>query len=136
MNALPASGEWVGYYTYPGKLPKCPMHLTLNFANGLIRGAGIDNPGQFVIDGVYTSAGASWSKRYIGKHSVSYDGQFKDNEILGTWTLTQMHEGKSSLLQGEFRIWPLPEGIYGEEEQLQSILEREIRRKTQSFGKT
>jgi ADP-ribose pyrophosphatase YjhB (NUDIX family) len=46
--------------------------------------------------------------------------------------LTQMHEGKSSSLQGEFRIWPLPEGMYGNDEQLQSILEREIRRKTQT----
>jgi hypothetical protein len=130
MNDLHPSGEWVGYYTYTGKLPKCPMHLTLNFVDGLIRGAGIDKPGQFVIDGVYTSKDARWSKHYVGKHSVSYEGQFKNEEIFGSWSLTQMHEGRVVSLQGEFRIWPLPEGIYGDDEPLQSILDKEIRRKT------
>ncbi len=132
MSELLPSGEWVGYYTYPGKLPKCPMHLTLNFADGLIRGAGIDNPGQFVIDGVYSATEAKWSKRYVGKHSVSYEGQLKKEEILGSWALTQMHEGKVVSLQGQFRIWSLPDGVYGDDEPLQSILEKEIRRKTES----
>lgn len=128
---VPASGEWVGYYVYTGKLPKCPMHLTLNFEGGLIRGAGIDNPGQFVIDGVYSANNARWSKRYVGKHSVSYDGQFKNEEIFGSWSLTQMHEGKIVSMQGQFRIWRLPDGTYADDESLQSILEREIRKKTE-----
>jgi hypothetical protein len=47
------SGEWVGCYTYQTKPTLSPMHLTLNFADGRIQGADIDNPGPFIIEGTY-----------------------------------------------------------------------------------
>jgi hypothetical protein len=123
------SGEWVGYYMYQDLPNMCPMHLTLQFNGGTIRGAGIDNPGQFVIDGSYfaDSGLAKWVKRYIGKHSVEYVGKLRDGKLVGTWSLAQMSEGKVQTLQGKFRIWPLPEGKYRNDETLQSILDRELR---------
>ncbi|HMF10846.1 MAG TPA: hypothetical protein VKE94_01030 [Gemmataceae bacterium] len=125
------SGEWVGYYTYDGKPTKCPVHQTLEFGDGHVRGAGIDNPGQFLIEGSYEDASGRvrWAKQYIGKHGVHYEGTAKDDEIAGSWFLKQNKQGREVVLRGEFRIWPLPDGIYGDDEPLQSVLEREIRRK-------
>lgn len=122
------SGEWVGYYTYQGIPKKCPMHLTLEFHQQTIKGAGIDGPGTFVIHGTYDDAGnhVAFTKQYIGKHSVAYEGSFQADEIVGSWSLTQGNR----TLRGELRIWPLPDGIYGDDESLQSILEREIQRKS------
>jgi hypothetical protein len=130
-NTLYPSGEWVGYYTYHAKPTKCPMHLTLNFVRGNIRGAGIDNPGQFIIEGSYDDINfrAKWAKRYVGKHSVEYEGTYRDGEITGSWSLTQNNQGRAVSTNGEFRIWPLPVEQYGDDEPLQSILEKEIRRK-------
>jgi hypothetical protein len=125
------SGEWVGYYGYKGKPARCPMHLTLNFGQGIIGGAGIDNNGQFVINGSFDAANAKakWDKRYVGKHSVQYDGTCRDGEIVGSWSLTSSDQRQNVSLNGEFRIWPLPVEEYRDDESLQSILDREIRRK-------
>lgn len=131
MNVAPGpSGEWVGYYTYDGKQTLYPMHLTLNFADGRIHGAGIDNPGTFAIEGAYdASSRAHWLKRYVGKHDVKYEGKFADAEIVGVWSLTQITQGRTSPLHGEFRIWPLPADEHSDDEPLQAILQKEIRRK-------
>jgi hypothetical protein len=129
-NAMYPSGEWVGYYTYQAKPNLFPMHLTLNFINGRIQGAGIDNPGTFILEGTYdASSRAAWLKSYVGKHSVKYEGTFKDGEILGEWSMTQTSPGRSAPARGGFRIWPLPAGKYSDDEPLRSILEKEIRRK-------
>jgi hypothetical protein len=129
-NASYPSGEWVGFYTYRGKITKCPMHLTLNFAEGKIRGAGLDNPGQFVIEGSYDPAGTrlEWLKQYIGKHGVLYQGTSQGDEIAGVWTLQKANQGSGSGT-GEFRLWPLPDGEYPGDERLQTILVKEILRK-------
>jgi hypothetical protein len=131
-NPLWLSGEWVGYYTYQTQPTKCPLHQTLEFSDGHIRGAGIDNPGHFVIDGSYDEASRAvqWTKTYIGKHDVRYEGAARNGEIMGSWSLKQNKQGREVSLRGEFRIWPLPDGQYCDEESLQSILEREIRRKS------
>jgi len=127
MSNVHPSGEWVGYYTYQGLPKKCPMHLTLHFDQNTIKGAGIDGPGQFVIRGTYDELNPdlAFTKQYIGKHAVEYEAQFKNDEIVGRWSLTQ---GERTLT-GEMRIWPLPSDLYREDESLQSILEREIQRK-------
>jgi hypothetical protein len=129
MDTAPfTSGEWVGYYRYENLQAKCPMHLTLNFAQGSIRGAGIDNSGQFVIEGAYDAVnhGARWVKRYVGKHSLSYEGSCSGGEIAGAWSLNK--RGQERSLQGEFRIWPLAPDSYPGDMPLKTILEEEIRR--------
>jgi hypothetical protein len=131
-----SSGEWVGYYMYLNLPNMCPMHLTLQFLAGKVKGAGIDNPGQFVVEGDYfEETGLSkFVKRYVGKHSLEYVGKLRDGKLTGTWSLNQMKDGKLVTLQGEFRIWPLPEGKYGDDESLQSILDREIREETEQLN--
>lgn len=128
MSNVHPSGEWVGYYTYQGLATKCPMHLTLRFDQSTIRGAGIDGPGEFVIAGSYDELNSrvTFAKQYIGKYGVEYYGRFQEDEIIGGWLL---RDGERTL-RGEMRLWPLPVDLYGDDESLQSILEREIRRKS------
>jgi hypothetical protein len=127
------SGEWVGYYTYQGnERALLPLHLTLQFGGGRIRGAGVDNVGQFTIEGTCDEAGSQvrWLKRYVRKHDVHYEGAYQDGEIRGSWSLNQISQGRAVSLHGEFRLWPLPAKEYSDDEPLPSVLEKEIRRKT------
>ncbi len=128
MNHAHPSGEWVGYYTYQGLAKKCPMHLTLQFDQNVIKGAGIDGPGLFVIKGTCNELNSQirFTKQYIGKHSVEYDARFQEDEIVGVWSLTR--DGQT--LTGSMRMWLLPNDLYGDDESLQSILERELQRKS------
>ena len=48
------SGPWTGFYNYhPGD--KHRMELNLTFANGNLRGDGLDDVGRFLIKGRYDS---------------------------------------------------------------------------------
>jgi hypothetical protein len=125
------SGEWVGYYTYQGKTTRCPMHLTLEFSERTIRGAGLDNPGAFIITGDHNQAtgAVSWQKQYVGKHAVHYAGSYANEEIQGDWSLVQSTSTGPRKTQGAFRLWPLPDDLYGDDDPLQEILLKEIARK-------
>jgi hypothetical protein len=133
-NAIFLSGEWVGFYTYQTKPAQLPMHLTLLFDQGAVTGSGLDNPGAFLIEGRYDefTQRAALEKRYLGKHTVKYEGQLENGDLVGTWCLSQMKEGRSVTMEGKFRLWPLPSDLYGEDEPLADILHREIHRKTSS----
>ena len=99
--ALPPDGPWSGYYFYGSGGPKHRMKLSLTFSrNGGISGDGVDDVGPFTIDGVFEfgSNKASWTKSYIGRHSVEYSGLYDGRSICGNWTL-----GMGS---GGFWIWP------------------------------
>lgn len=104
-NELPPSGRWAGYYLYGHGGSRHRMKLTLAFAgNGAIDGDGVDDIAPFVITGrfdVATSA-ASWTKAYVGMHTVEYSGLYCRRAICGDWTLM----GHS----GGFWIWPESEG--------------------------
>ena len=118
--ALPPSGAWSGYYLYEFSPGKHRMRMSLAFsADGTISGDGIDDVGPFTIRGVFDCAtnAASWTKAYIGMHSVEYRGLYDLRSICGTWTLVQF--------SGGFWIWP--DGI-GEEEALKVELELPVER--------
>ena len=77
------------------------MKLDLLFSHdGKIIGDGIDDVGQFIIDGVFDSASleARWTKQYVGRHSVEYSGRYDQRSIVGSWNLRGF--------TGGFRIWP------------------------------
>jgi hypothetical protein len=77
------------------------MKLTLAFAaNGAIDGDGIDDIATFVITGRFDvpTGAASWTKTYVGMHTVEYSGLYCRNAICGDWILM----GNS----GGFWIWP------------------------------
>lgn len=96
------SGPWVGYFlqrAFPGR-NMMEMHLT--FRNGVIAGEGRDWVGRFVLRGRYSveNGRCHWTKQYVGKHSVFYQGYNEGKGIWGVWDL------KSELLRGGFHIWP------------------------------
>ena len=111
------SGQWFGFYTYAGGLRRYLMDLVLEFKNGVITGEGADGIGIFVISGDYsTSTGeCSWTKQYVGRHSVEYLGFRETKGIWGTWNIGQY--------KGGFHIWPLSEGepLAATEEEVETV---------------
>jgi len=94
------SGPWTGFYNYSPK-DKHRMDLDLTFAAGRMSGDGNDDLGQFTIRGRYdtNSLECSWTKTYVGAHSVFYRGFREGRGIWGTWEITlETHGG--------FHIWP------------------------------
>jgi hypothetical protein len=83
------SGMWAGQYEQMGRA--YPQRLKLEFADGLIRGDGIDGLGMFVVEGEYradadrTRLGSI--KTYERAHSVLYLGDFDGRVIRGQWSL-------------------------------------------------
>lgn len=94
------TGAWTGFYQQTGRRVAQDMELT--FADGVIRGAGWDNVGEFVIKGCYDLATREvrWTKKYAGKHNVYYRG-FREG--VGIWGTYQMPGSKRS----GFHVWPL-----------------------------
>jgi hypothetical protein len=83
------SGLWAGHYAQRGA--SYPQRMTLEFADGLVRGDGIDGIGAFFLEGEYrVDAGdlrVGWIKTYEGAHSVLYLGRLEDGHIVGEWSL-------------------------------------------------
>src|SRR6516162_9061862 len=93
------SGPWSGYFLQFNVQSRTELALT--FANGAISGIGGDWVGSFVIRGRYqTSDGKCWwTKRYLGKHEVAYQGWSEGRGIWGLWEIPRIG-------RGGFRIWP------------------------------
>jgi len=84
------SGLWAGHYVQ--LWIKHSQQMTLEFADGLIRGDGADGLGAFTIDGEYRVDGGEvrmgWIKTYQGAHSVLYLGKLEAGQIVGKWKLS------------------------------------------------
>lgn len=97
------SGLWAGHYVQ--MLMKHNQAMTLEFADGLIRGDGSDGIGPFTIEGEYrVDAGEvrmGWIKTYNGAHSVLYLGKLEEGRIVGKWKL--------SMMTGSFALAPAVE---------------------------
>ena len=106
------SGPWEGYFLQPGLPGRHGMELVLVFREGTLRGDGRDVIGDFLIRGSYDkdSGKCWWSKRYLGRHDVAYQGYAEGRGIWGTWEIT-------TSFKGGFHIWPLGEGS-GESQQV------------------
>ncbi len=78
------------------------MELHLTFAQGGLEGEGRDWVGNFVVRGRYnvTDGRCHWTKRYLGKHDVFYEGFNEGKGIWGRWEIL------SDGLHGGFHIWP------------------------------
>ncbi len=89
------SGLWAGYYEQGGG--RYPQQLTLEFADGLMRGDGRDGLGTFTVDGEYRveedEVRVGWIKTYDGAHSVLYLGKLAADRISGRWQLSGMSGG-------------------------------------------
>lgn len=83
------SGLWSGHYEHFGR--SYPQRMTLEFADGLIRGDGVDGLGTFTIEGEYRiedgEVRLGWMKTYDGAHTVLYLGRLEQGVVRGRWTL-------------------------------------------------
>jgi hypothetical protein len=95
------SGKWVGFWTQKAPPPgKHRQELVLTFAKGEMHGEGRDWVGKFHIRGFYSTEDGKcrWTKRYVGRHDVFYQGFNEGKGIWGTWEI--------DTLKGGFHIWP------------------------------
>jgi len=78
------------------------MELVLTFRQGVMTGEGRDYVGAFLIRGKYNvdDGKCYWTKRYIGKHDVAYQGYNEGKGIWGLWEIPPNW-------RGGFHIWPI-----------------------------
>ncbi len=100
------SGPWTGYFLQPLVPGRHLMELRLTFRQGQLSGEGRDFVGTFVIHGRYAVADGKcyWSKRYLAKHDVFYQGFNEGKGIWGVWEIPPGEE--TSHQRGGFHIWP------------------------------
>ena len=99
------SGPWTGYFLQPSLPGKHGMELLLTFRDGNILGEGRDWVGEFRIKGRYQVVDGKcwWTKAYLKKHSLAYQGYNEGKGIWGTWEY-------ESTWKGGFYIWPVAMG--------------------------
>jgi hypothetical protein len=98
------TGPWEGFFLQPqltGTIRQW-MELALTFRHGSVEGEGRDRVGKFLVKGRYTTDDGKcyWSKRYVGRHDVHYNGYNEGKGIWGLWEL------KTPPWRGGFHIWP------------------------------
>lgn len=89
------SGLWAGHYEQYAE--RHAQRMTLEFADGVMRGDGVDGIGAFRIDGEYRvdrdRVRMGWIKTYEGAHSVLYLGELEGRQIVGRWELPDTSGG-------------------------------------------
>ncbi|HEX4589193.1 MAG TPA: hypothetical protein VH120_04650 [Gemmataceae bacterium] len=100
------SGTWTGFFLQKLLPGRHQMELILTFHQGEMTGEGRDWVGEFIVRGRYdTSDGrCHWSKRYLGKHDVFYQGVNEGKGIWGHWEIASTREYPRQ--HGGFHIWP------------------------------
>ena len=99
------SGRWIGFFL-DARIPgRHQMELLLTFRRGTLSGEGRDWVGRFTARGRYATADGKchWTKRYLGKHDVFYQGFNEGKGIWGTWEISAADVG---CCRGGFHIWP------------------------------
>ena len=101
------SGPWVGFFLQPEVPGRHLMELRMTFRNGEIRAEGRDWVGQFVMRGRYSLGDGKcyWTKRYLGKHDVFYQGYNEGKGIWGNWEIRDPFL-QLAIMRGGFHIWP------------------------------
>ena len=101
------SGPWKGFFLQPLMPGRHWMELNLTFRRGVLRAEGGDRVGAFTFRGRYDveSGKCWWTKQYIGKHALSYQGYNEGKGIWGTWEALG-----SPGWRGGFHIWPVAMG--------------------------
>lgn len=95
------TGPWIGYFLQPGFGSRFEMQLALQFQTGRMTGEGEDYVGPFLIRGRYDTEDGKcvWTKQYVGRHAVFYEGYNEGRGIWGMWDIPQ-------IWKGGFHIWP------------------------------
>jgi len=100
------SGRWTGFFLQKALPGRHLMELHLTFRQGSISGEGRDWVGRFLLRGRYTieDGRCHWTKRYLGKHDVFYQGFNEGKGIWGTWEIPAVSD--PDIRRGGFHIWP------------------------------
>ena len=100
------SGRWTGFFLQKELPGKHMMELDLSFSQGNLKGEGRDRVGDFVLTGRYPLGDGKchWTKRYVGKHDVFYEGFNEGKGIWGVWQIPPSHGDGG--YRGGFNIWP------------------------------
>jgi hypothetical protein len=95
------SGPWTGFFLMDHWPGRHQMELHLSFRQGVMTGEGRDRIGPFLIRGKYNldDGKCHWTKRYIGRHDVAYQGFNEGKGIWGLWEIPPSWKGG-------FHIWP------------------------------
>jgi len=99
------SGPWEGFWIQKGVPPgKFLTELHIHFHDGILRGEGRDFVGEYTVRGRYelASGRCHWTKTYVGKHDVHYEGYNEGKGIWGSWSI----EWLGFRWHGGFHIWP------------------------------
>jgi hypothetical protein len=96
------SGPWTGFYLERAVPGRHWMELRLSFSQGRIRAHGRDRIGAFTFTGRYDVRDGTchWTKRYVGRHDVAYQGYNEGRGIWGVWEIPPR-------MRGGFHIWPV-----------------------------
>ena len=96
------SGPWRGFFLMAHSPGRHTMELHLKFRKGGMTGEGRDMIGSFLIRGKYQldDGKCPWTKRYVGKHDVFYQGYNEGKGIWGIWEIPPTW-------RGGFHIWPV-----------------------------
>jgi hypothetical protein len=99
------SCPWQGFFLMAHWPGRHTMELDLTFHQGVMTGEGRDMIGPFLIRGKYNinDGKCHWSKRYVGKHDVAYQGYNEGKGIWGVWEIPPT-------FRGGFHIWPTAMG--------------------------
>ncbi len=99
------SGPWQGFFLMTHLPGRHRMELHLSFRQGAMEGEGRDMIGTFLIRGKYKveDGRCTWTKRYIRKHDVAYQGYNEGKGIWGVWEIPPSW-------RGGFHIWPTAMG--------------------------
>jgi hypothetical protein len=99
------SGPWKGFFLQPQLPGRSWMDLRLTFRDGIMRGEGRDWVGMFLIMGRYELERGKcwWTKKYVDKHDVAYQGYNEGKGIWGVWEIPPQW-------RGGFHIWPIAMG--------------------------
>ena len=101
------SGKWAGFWTQKSLGPgKHSQEMLLTFRQGTLEGEGRDRVGKFHMRGFYSTEDGRcrWTKKYVGRHDVYYQGFNEGKGIWGTWEISSPVIGQQ--LKGGFHIWP------------------------------
>jgi hypothetical protein len=101
------SGKWAGFWTQTVPIHgRLKQEMILTFHRGEIDGEGRDMVGKFHIRGFYSTEDGKcrWTKRYVGRHDVFYQGFNEGKGIWGTWEIPPTEA--TLQLKGGFHIWP------------------------------
>lgn len=100
------SGRWRGYWEQALWGRQAMRDLTLRFADGAIRGQGVDVIGPFTFRGEYDAGGnVVLVKQYLGRHQVLYRGRYDgEGTIHGEWTIDEQWRGRFALSPEDFTV--------------------------------